>query len=125
PTADVPGPAPGSAGAAAAAARRRAADDAAGRRRRHVGAAGAVPWRHDLAAAGGPQARRRARADGAAGREDAGMSTLAQRLDWSRVDAAARARALQRPAPAVAAPTRPSATALMHAAHGRGHAALH
>jgi hypothetical protein len=46
--------------------------------------AGAVPRRGDLAAAGRPEARRCARADGAAGGEDAGM----KRIDWNALDEA-------------------------------------
>src|SRR5690606_14818377 len=125
PPADVPGAARRGAWAAGTAARRRAADDAAGRRCRHARAAGAVPWRHDLAAAGGPQARRRAWPDGAAGREDAGVSTgLVRRLDWSALDADARAQALQRPAQQVAAQTRAAVEALVEDGRVRGDAAL-
>src|SRR3546814_5889766 len=94
----VPGAAAGRAGAAGAAARRRAADRAAGRRRRHSGAAGAVPRCDDLAAPGGAQACRCAWPDGGAGREDAGVSGLAVRHEWSELDEAQRAATLARPA---------------------------
>src|SRR5690606_34034721 len=89
------------------------------------GAAGAVPRRDDLAAAGGPQARRRARADGAAGREDAGVSgQLAHRLEWASLDAGARDAALQRPVQSVAGTTRESVAALVDDVRGRGDVAL-
>src|SRR5690606_20009914 len=125
PPADVPGTARRGAGAAGAAARRGTADDAAGRRCRHAGAAGAVPWRDDLAAAGRSQARRCAWTDGAAGREDAGMNAaLVRRLDWTVLDADARARVLQRPVQKVAAQTRATVEALVEDVRDRGDAAL-
>ena len=52
------------------------------------------------------------------------MSTLAQRLDWSRLDEAARAQALQRPVQAVAAQTRASVAALVDDVRARGDDAL-
>src|SRR5690606_18815609 len=55
--------------------------------------AGAVPQRHDLAAAGGHEARRGHGPAGASGGADAGMKIL----DLSSMDAAARAAALARP----------------------------
>ena len=51
-------------------------------------------------------------------------ATLAQRLDWTALDDAARARALQRPVQAVAAQTRASVGALIEDVRGRGDAAL-
>src|SRR3546814_10445185 len=51
-----------------------------------------------LAAARGPQARRRVRAHGIAGGEDAGMRIL----EWACLDAQARAAVLQRPSFATA-----------------------
>lgn len=52
------------------------------------------------------------------------MSTLARRLDWSRLDEAARAQALQRPVQAVAAQTRASVAALVDDVRARGDDAL-
>ena len=51
-------------------------------------------------------------------------AVLARRLDWSVLDAAARAQALQRPAQAVAAQTRASVAALIDDVRNRGDAAL-
>src|SRR5690606_42103255 len=83
------------------------------------------PWRDDLAAAGGSEARRCAWPDGAAGREDAGMSAaLVQRLDWTALDADARAGVLQRPVQKVAAQTRATVEALVDDVRDRGDAAL-
>src|SRR3546814_20707479 len=82
----------------AGAAGRRAADYLRHRWRRHTGAAITVPRRRYLAAARGPQARRRVRAHGIAGGEDAGMRIL----EWACLDAQARAAVLQRPSFATA-----------------------
>ncbi|MGJ4728796.1 histidinol dehydrogenase [Luteimonas sp. SDU101] len=49
---------------------------------------------------------------------------LAQRLDWTRLDAAARTQALQRPVQAVAAQTRDAVAALVEDVRARGDAAL-
>ena len=51
-------------------------------------------------------------------------ATLAQRLDWTALDDAARDRALQRPVQAVAAQTRAAVGALIEDVRGRGDAAL-
>src|SRR3546814_3505260 len=106
------------------AARRRTADRAAGGRRRHAGAAGAVSRRDDLAAPGGTQARRCARADGGAGREDAGVSALAVRLDWSDLDDAQRAAALARPTRTVSRELREGVAAILDQVRARGETAL-
>src|SRR5690606_33391992 len=79
-------------------------------------AAGAVPRRHELAAAGGPEAGRRARTDGAADREDAGM----KRVDWSALDAAGRAAMLARPVQETAADVAATVSAILDAVAARG-----
>src|SRR3546814_2202929 len=120
----VPGAAAGRAGAAGAAARRRAADRAAGRRRRHSGAAGAVPRCDDLAAPGGAQACRCAWPDGGAGREDAGVSGLAVRHEWSELDVAQRAATLARPARPVPRELSDGVAAIIDQVRASGDAAL-
>src|SRR5690606_15138115 len=81
---------------------------------------GAMPRQDDLAAPGGPQARRCTRADGAASGADAGMN----RIDWNALDEAARAAALQRPAQAVAAQTRAAVASIVAQVRADGDAAL-
>ena len=51
-------------------------------------------------------------------------ASIAQRLDWAALDAAARAQALRRPVQAVAAQTRASVAALVEDVRARGDAAL-
>src|SRR5690606_791974 len=82
------------------------------RRQRHPGPADHVRGHGELAATGGPGARRCARVDGVDRGEVAGMNAAAagdvaawNRLEWSALDAGARARALTRPVQAVAEPT--------------------
>src|SRR5690606_29709457 len=111
-TAAVPGDARAPAGAAATAAGCRVADGDAGGRRGSSGTAGPLPRSVDLAAAGGPEARRRHGPDGAASGRNAGMSATAEpairpgnRLQWRMLDAATRASALRRPAQASGAET--------------------
>src|SRR5690606_20608771 len=112
------------------AARRRAAHADAGRRPGHARAAGTLPRRHDLAAAGGPAPGRRAQPDGAVGGADAGMSAVnedpipAQRLRWADLDAGERGRALARPVQAVAGGVRTAVAALLREVREGGDDAL-
>src|SRR5690606_21803397 len=117
------------------------AGTAAGRRR-PAGAAALGQWRPDpaghvrrydqLAAAGGARARRCAPADGPGRGEVAGMSavqnTPAQpawnRLQWSALDEAGRARALTRPVQVVADATRQAVAAVLESVRSRGDEAL-
>src|SRR3546814_7353801 len=68
--------------------------------------------------------RRCARADGGAGREDAGVSALAVRLDWSDLDDAQRAAALARPTRTVSRELREGVAAILDQVRARGDAAL-
>src|SRR3546814_20074635 len=68
--------------------------------------------------------RRCARADGGAGREDAGVSDLAVRLDWSDLDDAQRAAALARPTRTVSRELRAGVAAILDQVRARGDAAL-
>src|SRR3546814_17252084 len=104
----------------AGAAGRRAADYLRHRWRRHTGAAITVPRRRYLAAARGPQARRRVRAHGIAGGEDAGMRIL----EWACLDAQARAAVLRRPSFATAGETSAGVVAILAAVAAPGAEAL-
>src|SRR3546814_16618439 len=64
--------------------------------------------------------RRCARADGGAGREDAGVSALAVRLDWSDLDDAQRAAALARPTRTVSRELREGVAAILDQVRARG-----
>src|SRR5690606_24920552 len=94
--------------------------------------AGHVRGRRELAAAGGAGTRRCAPAHGPGRGEVAGMSavqnTPAQpawnRLRWSALDEAARARALTRPVQVVAEATRRAVAAVLDAVRSRGDEAL-
>src|SRR5690606_15875794 len=95
-------------------------DGDAGGGRRPARAAGEVRDRGDLEEAGGAQACRRQRPDGAAGRGDAGMRTLV----WNQLDAKARAAALRRPAQVEAATTARAVQALLREVRSGGEEAL-
>src|SRR5690606_18265200 len=130
-TAAVPGDARASSGATAAVAGCRVADGDAGGWRGSSGTAGPLPRSVDLAAAGGPQARRCDGADGAASGRNAGMSAAAgqairpdNRLQWRMLDAAARASALRRPAQASGAETAAIVAGLIDEVRAGGDAAL-
>src|SRR3546814_12204483 len=94
------------------------------RRSSDLGAAGAVPRCDDLAAPGGAQACRCAWPDGGAGREDAGVSGLAVRHEWSELDEAQRAATLARPARTVSRELREGVAAILDQVRARGDAAL-
>src|SRR3546814_5830397 len=61
---------------------------------------------------------------GGAGREDAGVSALAVRLDWSDLDDAQRAAALARPTRTVSRELREGVAAILDQVRARGDAEL-